>query len=113
MCRQAFNITEPPNIEPINKLGGLNFSYPRVAFVDGEYDPWRAATPHRISLPERKSTVSEPFILIEHGVHCWDLHELESKETEMNRPPPEVANAQAAELEFVKIWLDEWKKSKA
>lgn len=69
VCRYAYNMTKPPNVEAINKHGGFNFSYPRLAFIDGERDPWRAATPHKIGLPERKSTVDEPFILIEGGVH--------------------------------------------
>src|SRR5690606_13567612 len=65
ICREAFNITTPSQVERINKYGGVNISYPRLAFVDGERDPWRYASPHRIGLPERKNTISEPFILIE------------------------------------------------
>lgn len=111
-CREGFNITTPPNIESINKLGGLNFSYPRVAFVDGAVDPWRAATPHRIGLPERASTVSEPFILIEHGVHHWDENGLKPNDTAIGLPPPSVAKAQEQEIAFVKAWLEEWAELK-
>lgn len=107
-CREGFNITTPPNVESINKLGGLNISYPRVAFVDGAVDPWRAATPHRIGLPERASTVSEPFILIEHGVHHWDENGLKPNDTAIGLPPPSVAKAQEQEIAFVKAWLEEW-----
>ncbi|KAH7129955.1 peptidase S28 [Dactylonectria estremocensis] len=107
-CREGFNITTPPNVESINKLGGLNFSYPRVAFIDGAVDPWRAATPHRIGLPERASTVNEPFILIEHGVHHWDENGLPPNNTAVGLPPPSVAKAQEQEIAFVKAWLEEW-----
>ncbi|KAF4447170.1 hypothetical protein F53441_9315 [Fusarium austroafricanum] len=111
-CREQFNITTPPNVESINKLGGWNFSYPRVAFIDGEYDPWRAATPHKIGLAPRKSTVSEPFILIPYGVHHWDENGLAPDATEIVLPPPAVAKAQKDIVDFTKAWLDEWKKEK-
>ncbi|KAK7422471.1 hypothetical protein QQZ08_009459 [Neonectria magnoliae] len=107
-CREGFNITTPPNIDSINKLGGINFTYPRVAFIDGSADPWRAATPHRIGLPERASTVSEPFILIEHGVHHWDENGLLPGDVAIDLPPSAVAKAQEQEIEFVKAWLKEW-----
>ncbi|KAJ4258764.1 hypothetical protein NW762_007851 [Fusarium torreyae] len=111
-CREEFNITTPPNVESINKLGGFNFSYPRVAFIDGEYDPWRAATPHAIGLPLRKSTVSEPFILIEYGVHHWDENGLAPDSEEIGLPPPAVAKAQQEIVDFTKAWLEEWDKEK-
>ncbi|KPM43309.1 hypothetical protein AK830_g3260 [Neonectria ditissima] len=111
-CREGFNITTPPNIDSINKLGGINFTYPRVAFIDGAVDPWRAATPHRIGLPERASTVSEPFILIEHGVHHWDENGLLPGDASIDLPPRSVAEAQEKEIEFVKAWLKEWAELK-
>ncbi|KAF4982773.1 hypothetical protein FZEAL_1674 [Fusarium zealandicum] len=107
-CREGFNITKPPNVESINKLGGLNFSFPRVAFIDGAVDPWRAATPHRIGLPPRESTTSEPFILIEHGVHHWDENGLKPNSTSTGLPPPSVAKAQEEIVNFVKAWLEDW-----
>ncbi|KAF7560147.1 hypothetical protein G7046_g3999 [Stylonectria norvegica] len=112
-CRGAFNITTPPNVESINKLGGVHFSYPRVAFIDGQLDPWRAATPHRIGLPHRKSTTSEPFILIEDGVHHWDENGVKPNDTTPNFPPSPVAKAQEEEVRFVKEWLKEWTGTKA
>ncbi|KAF5002490.1 hypothetical protein FGRMN_315 [Fusarium graminum] len=111
-CREEFNITTPPNVESINKLGGFNFSFPRVAIIDGEYDPWRAATPHKIGLPPRKSTVSEPYILIPYGVHHWDENGLDPDSTEIGLPPPAVAKAQQDIVDFTKAWLEEWDKKK-
>ncbi|KAK4197175.1 putative serine protease [Triangularia verruculosa] len=112
VCREAFNITTPSQVERINKHGGVNISYPRLAHVDGEWDPWRAASPHRIGLPERESTVSEPFILIEKGVHHWDENGLFPNETRPGLPPKPVAEAQKAEAAFVKAWVQEWKVAK-
>lgn len=65
ICREAFNLTKPADVEYINKLGGFNISYPRLAFIDGEWDPWRAAGVHAIGLPERPNTLDEPYILID------------------------------------------------
>ncbi|KAI5459445.1 peptidase S28 [Mariannaea sp. PMI_226] len=112
-CREAFNITKPPDVESINKLGGLNFRYPRVAFIDGAADPWRAATPHRIGLPQRVSTTSEPFILIDHGVHHWDENNLRPKSISIGLPPPSVAAAQSQIISFVQAWLEVWKEQTA
>lgn len=64
ICRDAFNLTQPADVAYINRLGGFNISYPRLAFIDGEWDPWRAAGVHAIGLPERTSTTEEPYILI-------------------------------------------------
>lgn len=112
VCREAFNITTPSQVERINKHGGVNISYPRLAHVDGEWDPWRAASPHRIGLPGRESTVSEPFILIEKGVHHWDENGLFPNETRPGLPPKPVADVQKAEAEFVKAWVEEWHKAR-
>lgn len=46
VCREAFNITDPPDVEEVNKFGGYDIHYPRLAIIDGEWDPWRPATPH-------------------------------------------------------------------
>ena len=112
VCREAFNITTPSQVERINKHGGVNISYPRLAHVDGEWDPWRAASPHRIGLPERESTVSEPFILIDRGVHHWDENGLFPNETTSKLPPKAVKHAQKEEVAFVKEWVKEWHKTK-
>ncbi|ORY70991.1 peptidase S28 [Pseudomassariella vexata] len=109
ICRQAFNITKPSNVEAINKYGGFGISYPRLAIIDGEWDPWRAATPHAIGQPERVSTVDEPFLLIDKAVHHWDENGLFPNQTTPELPPPAVVEAQEAIREFVKAWLQDWK----
>ncbi|GAP83936.1 putative serine carboxypeptidase s28 protein [Rosellinia necatrix] len=110
ICREAFNISKTADVNAINKYGGFDLSYPRLAWVDGEWDPWRAAGVHAIGLPERESTTSEPYILIAKAVHHWDENGLFPNETTAQLPPAPVAEAQEQEAIFVKAWLKEFKK---
>ncbi|KAI0005684.1 peptidase S28 [Xylariaceae sp. FL0662B] len=112
-CRNAFNLTEPADVEAINKYGGYNISYPRLAFIDGEWDPWRAAGVHALELPERTSTPSEPYILIDDAVHHWDENGLFPNETTPDIPPPAVAQTQQKIAEFVQGWIKEWQSNYA
>ena len=116
ICVDAFNITTPPDTNAINKYGGFAISYPRLAFVDGQIDPWRPATPHaspfNLTAHNRTSTLSEPFILIADAVHHWDENGLFPNET-VNYPPNflppiPVRETQAEEVAFVKAWMVEW-----
>ncbi|OAA55240.1 extracelular serine peptidase [Niveomyces insectorum RCEF 264] len=113
VCREAFNITAPPDVASVNKLGGFDIRYPRLAIVDGEADPWRDATPHAIhrrgGARDRKSTTEEPFLLIGGGaVHHWDEYGLLDNETTADLPPAPVRQVQAEEAAFVKAWVAEW-----
>ena len=116
ICAEAFNITTPPNVNAINKYGGFGISYPRLAFVDGQIDPWRPATPHaspfNLAVHNRTSTVSEPFIMIADAVHHWDENGLFPNET-VNfgpdmLPPIPVRETQFQEIMFLKAWMLEW-----
>ncbi|KAI5246263.1 extracelular serine carboxypeptidase [Aureobasidium subglaciale] len=110
VCVKAFNITTPADVELINKYGGSDISYPRLAFVDGSADPWRPATPHGYAqgAKERNSTASEPFILIDGAVHHWDENGLFANETTPSLPPSIVADTQRQEIQFVQEWMLEW-----
>ena len=105
LCQQAFNISRPPNVESINKLGGFDIEYDRLAIIDGEADPWRWATPHAPSARNRKSSVNKPFIQIPGAVHHWDENGLFQNETTANLPPSSVVNAQQELIHAVKEWL--------
>jgi len=113
-CRAAFNLSGDPAVERINRHGGLELRYPRLAYVDGEADPWRQAGPHSTQAHQqhRASTATEPFILIEGGVHHWDSNGVFANQTTADLPPLAVKKAQAAEIEFVEAWLEEWKAEK-
>ncbi|KAL9612395.1 MAG: hypothetical protein Q9167_002989 [Letrouitia subvulpina] len=108
VCHDAFNITTPPDVDRVNKYGGFNISYPRLAFVDGEIDPWRGASPHSPLASDRPDTTDEPFILIDGAVHHWDENGRFPNETTPDLPPAPVRDTQAEEVEFVKAWLDEF-----
>jgi len=110
ICRHAFNITKPSDVEAINKYGGFNISYPRLAFIDGEQDPWRPATPHSLNAADREDTLDKPFILIKGAVHHWDENGLFDNETTPSLPPQPVAKAHKQEIEFVRKWMKEAKK---
>ncbi|RMY32925.1 hypothetical protein D0866_06264 [Hortaea werneckii] len=141
VCNEAFGIYGPPNTTTVNKYGGYDISYPRLAFIDGEWDPWRPATPHAFGkerpstisaspalqnldmqqqqqqqpiidygAPDRPSTPSEPFILIPDAVHHWDENGVFPNQTNATFPPPAVADTQRAEVEFVRGWMEEWRK---
>ena len=96
----------------IHRYGGYNISYPRLAFIDGEIDPWRPATPHAFDqgAPMRNSTASEPFILIAGAVHHWDENGLFPNETTATLPPEPVADTQKMEAMFVQEWMQEWQE---
>jgi hypothetical protein len=119
VCREAFNISQPANLTAINKYGGYNISYPRFAIVDGEQDPWRpacpSASPFNSTAVNRTSTVSEPFMLIEGGVHHWDENGLFANQTvdvpPNFLPPPAVRDTQSQLLSIVQEWLMEFEQA--
>lgn len=108
-CSDAFGIKTPPNVDAINKLGGTNFSYPRVAIIDGKQDPWRAATPHAEGTAARVSTTEQPYILLDPAVHHWDEYGLSQAEKAAGLPPKNIVDVQRQEVNFVKAWVKEWK----
>lgn len=113
VCKEAFNITEESDVERINKWGGFNISYPRLANIGGEHDPWRQATPLALGLPNRTSTTDEPFYLIPNAVHHWDENGLFPNETTAALPPATVKDIQSQEVAFVLAWLEEWKQAQS
>lgn len=110
ICREAFNVTSPPEVELVNKYGAYDISYPRLAIIDGEWDPWRPATPHAFEYgaKDRKSTASEPFMEIPKAVHHWDENGLFPNQTTAELPPPVVADAQKQLIQSVQEWMQEW-----
>ncbi|KAL8419298.1 hypothetical protein RB594_002496 [Gaeumannomyces avenae] len=113
-CRNFFNMTGQADLGRINRYGGFNISYPRLAFVDGEWDPWRAAGVNAIGLPPRKSTLDEPVFLIPKAVHHWDENGVFANATVPGYfPPLDVSGSQAHMVTFVQVWLDEWAAKRA
>ncbi|KAK3709692.1 hypothetical protein LTR37_010719 [Vermiconidia calcicola] len=115
VCREAFGINRPARVELVNKYGGYEIEHSRLAFVDGQWDPWRPAGTHafKYGAPHRESTTSEPFILIPRALHHYDENGRFPNETTPRLPPPTVKKAQRDEREFVQAWVDEWHAAKA
>lgn len=91
----------------------MHIAYPRLAHIDGERDPWRYASPHRIGLKPRANTISEPFVLIKDGVHHWDENGVWRNETRPGVVPPRaVAEVQREEERFVRAWVEEWRRDR-
>ncbi len=112
-CQNAFGISGPPNVESINRLGGTNFSYPRLAILDGKQDPWRGATPHRIGVNgDRKSTTEQPFILIDPATHHWDESDIPANEYKPGYPPKQIVDVHNQQVAFVKAWIADFHKSR-
>ena len=46
VCRDAYGIHHPSDVEEANQYGGYDIKHSRLAIIDGQWDPWRPATPH-------------------------------------------------------------------
>lgn len=114
VCNHAFGILSLPRTDRINRYGGWDVKYPRLAVVGGEADPWRPATPLApFSLSNKldmTSTASEPKILIQAAIHHWEGNGVLANETTAELPPWPVAKAQAQIVQFVEEWMVEWKQ---
>ena len=86
----------------INSLGDFNLRYSRLAFVDGDSDPWLECTPHSTRAKSREDQVNEPSILIEGGTHHWDENGMQR----YNDEPVLMKNVHDKIIEFVNQWLN-------
>lgn len=60
VCRAAFNISKSPAVEEANQYGGYNIRHSRLGIVDGEFDPWRPATPHAFGKSHLNYVTDDP-----------------------------------------------------
>ncbi|TCD65141.1 hypothetical protein EIP91_003034 [Steccherinum ochraceum] len=105
---QHFKVPALPDIEAVNKLGGMNIAADRLAIVDGQADPWRPNTAHADNAHPRPDTTLRPFKLISGAVHHWDENGLANRTAE----PPTISAIHQQEVQFVKAWLKDFKKPK-
>ncbi|KAF9464098.1 serine carboxypeptidase S28-domain-containing protein [Collybia nuda] len=112
ICKQAFlpgnDFTVPalPNITAVNALGDFAIAADRLAFIDGEVDPWRPDTPHSDDAKGREDTIIRPFKLIPQAVHHWDENGLANSSQE----PADIQKIHGETIEFVTEWLKDFKK---
>lgn len=103
---QYFTMPDRPDIDEVNKLGNFHLSVDRLAFIDGQYDPWRPATVHSEEFAyggDRADTIQRPFKLIP---DCWH-HCDENGIKDESKTPERVRLIHEQEVEFVKAWLKE------
>lgn len=105
-CKAAFNITTPPDIEKVNKYGGFDIEYSRLAIIGGNADPWKPSTPFALGADARNSTTEKPWLQIAHAVHHWEENGIFPNETTPLLPPNQVVYAQ----QFIKNFVIEWLK---
>ncbi|KAG6816405.1 hypothetical protein H0H87_006209 [Tephrocybe sp. NHM501043] len=112
ICQQAyppgkhFTVPALPNITAVNALGNFDLAADRLAFIDGEVDPWRPDTPHsQFYAKNRPDTVLRPFKLIPGAVHHWDEWGL----LDLQDEPPEIQKIHAEMVGFVTAWLEDFK----
>ncbi|KAL5423281.1 hypothetical protein PMIN04_004064 [Paraphaeosphaeria minitans] len=119
-CASEFGITASPNVTQVNKYGGFDISYPRLAIINGLADVWREATP-AAAARSRPSTVSEPWIVIDNppedvwdglrgAGHHWEANGATANQTP--KPPKAIAAAQADIVSFVGTWIQQWKDAR-
>jgi hypothetical protein len=116
-CHRTYNISYDPVLERMNKYGGFNLSYPRLAISTGQLDWYRTVGPLAEFLEDgtpnprarKKGTVSEPQIVIQGGYHEWDLPGVFKNES--IKVPAAVEDAQDRELQAVTAWLREWNQT--
>jgi len=94
-----------PDVDIVNDLGDFDIAADRLAFIDGQIDPWRPATPHSAYADKRDDTILQPFKLIPGGVHHWDENGLEEHDEE----PDFIRKLHHQEVAFVKAWLKDFK----
>ena len=103
ICRTAYTdapqlIPAWPRTEKVNQYGSFGIASDRLMIVDGTSDPWLYATGHSPYAPNRQTTPSRPFSLIDGGFHHSDeygsLHE-----------PEEITRIHSLQVKVVKDWL--------
>ncbi|KAJ7671591.1 serine carboxypeptidase S28-domain-containing protein [Mycena polygramma] len=68
-----------PALAPVNQINamfdGWNIKEKNMLFVNGQFDPWRSGSvsSQLPFAPRVPSTSQQPILLVETGVHCWDM----------------------------------------
>ncbi|KAF7375194.1 hypothetical protein MSAN_00406000 [Mycena sanguinolenta] len=97
-----------PSLAPVDEInalfGGWDISEDRMLFVNGQFDPWRSGSvsSQLPNAPKPQSTAKQPILLIETGVHCWDM----ITETALANPHTAVVFNQV--IAQIVTWMKEW-----
>ncbi|KAJ9091424.1 hypothetical protein QFC21_007214 [Naganishia friedmannii] len=97
-----------PDVARVNARGDFAIAKDRLAFIDGDSDPWRPATPQSDYALKRNDTLLRPVKLIPDAVHHFDENGL----LDSSKEPTRIRKVHEEEMEFVKSWLKEWSRKK-
>ncbi|KAJ7510413.1 serine carboxypeptidase S28-domain-containing protein [Mycena galericulata] len=97
-----------PQMAPVNGVNtlydGWDITEDRLLFVNGQFDPWRSGgvASELPGAPKRQSTSEQPLLMVETGVHCWDMI---TKTAQANPNTRVVFNQVVAQMVQ---WMKEW-----
>ncbi|CAD6886895.1 unnamed protein product [Tilletia laevis] len=137
-CPEAFpptsispGVPDRPDIDEVNRLGSFDIGLrslaaqrgatrgtgkegvDRLAIINGQFDPWRPATPHSEEYAgggARTDTLMRPFKLIPNCWHHCDQNSLPSDERKAGKEPERIRKIHEEEVAFVRAWLLRWGK---
>jgi hypothetical protein len=108
-CLVAFNRTlKDIDVDSINQYGafGIGIDVPRLAFIDGQADPWLFAGAHAPTAPKRADSIlAGPFVELDGAVHHWDENGLFRNDTH-TLVPETIEQIKDYEEAFVRTWID-------
>ncbi|KAJ6468409.1 peptidase S28 [Mycena sanguinolenta] len=108
----AENGVSVPSLAPVNEInalfGGWDIREDRLLLVNGEFDPWRSGSvsSQLPNAPKPLSTAQQPILLIETGVHCWDM----ITDTALANPHTAVVFNQV--IAQIVAWMKEWDEAR-
>lgn len=106
-CNMAFppgkyNAIPPsPDVDVWNAYGGYNLQADRLAFIDGNHDPWLDGCYHSNLAPARYSSDLHPAYLIVTGGHHWDSYGI----LDVPGEPQFIRAAHYWQIRTVRKWL--------
>ncbi|KAN0115436.1 peptidase S28 [Hyaloscypha variabilis] len=106
-CNWAFppglynRIPPTPDLSAFNKYGGFNISAERLAFIDGDVDPWLDLCYHSTKAPLRTSSDDHPEYLIAGSGHHWDSYGI----LDVSSEPLFIQQSHLWEIRTVEKWL--------
>ncbi len=104
-----FTVPEYPDVESVNARGDFDLAVDRLAFIDGDSDPWRPATPGSDYASVREDTILRPVRILEDAVHHYDENGL----LDPSKEPERIQEIHRYEMEFVGSWIKDWHKAEA
>ncbi|CAO1616575.1 unnamed protein product [Sympodiomycopsis kandeliae] len=137
LCRHGFppgkhnSIPKRPDVDSVNKLGNFKIEVDRLAYIDGQYDPWKEMTVHSETFNNggiRSNTLNKPFWIIPNGTHHWDENGLPHNSNQEgshhrivhNRPeedgaqvPQDIRKVHQLLVGAVKDWVQQWDQERA